>query len=107
MPKTTCDTCGHLFHSRWEEAFDKFGFGDGDGQVETPTVAQVLEDAGYIVEHHQWGLHNDVIDSIQKDAVELIPKSAVIGYDCPRTYLPAAIVTLLDEKLPHDGKVHL
>lgn len=107
MPSCTCDTCGSLYHWIWEDAFDKFGFGDGDGQVETEMVVGVLEDAGYVIEHDVWGLHNDVISSIKKDGVEQIPESADIGYDDPRTYLPAAIVTLLDEKLPAADGVRL
>lgn len=99
MPKCKCETCGGPYHWIWEDAFDKFGFGDGDGQVETSTVANILQDAGFIVEHDYWGLHNDVISSIKKDGIEQIPETAEVGYDNPRTYLPAAIVTLLDEKL--------
>jgi hypothetical protein len=100
MPSCTCQTCGGQYHWNWEQAFDKFGFGDGDGQRETCTVVQVLETAGYVVESSEWGLHNEVIDSIKKDGVEQIPESATLGYDNPRGYLPAAIITLLDEKLP-------
>jgi hypothetical protein len=70
-------------------------------------VAAVLEQAGYVVQHDVWGLHNDVIDSIKKDEVEQIPGSAEVGYDNPRDYLPAAIVTLLDEKLPAAKGVRL
>lgn len=47
MPVTTCETCGGDYHWQWEEAFDKFGFNDGDGQVETWQVADVLSKAGY------------------------------------------------------------
>lgn len=100
MPKSKCEICGGPYYWIWEDAFDKFGFGDGDGQVETPTVADVLEQAGYVVDHDRWGLHNDVISSIRKDGVEQIPDDAVTGYDDPRKYLPGAIITLLDEKLP-------
>lgn len=100
MPKCICENCGGPYYWIWEDAFDKFGFGDGDGQVETSAVVEVLEQAGYVVEHDVWGLHNDVIDSIKKDGVEQIPDNTHIGYDDPRKYLPAAIVTLLDEKLP-------
>lgn len=100
MPKCICETCGGPYYWIWEDAFDKFGFGDGDGQVETGTVASVLRAAGYDVEHDVWGLHNDVIRSIKKNSVEQIPEGTDIGYDDPRKYLPAAIVTILDEKLP-------
>jgi len=100
MPKSKCENCGGPYYWIWEDAFDKFGFGDGDGQVETPTVADVLEEAGYVVEHDYWGLHNDVISSIKKHGVEQIPDGTDIGYDGPRKYLPAAIIKLLDEMLP-------
>ncbi len=33
MPITECQNCGGSLHWHWEEAFAKFGFGDGDGQV--------------------------------------------------------------------------
>ena len=33
MPITTCLTCCGEYHWKWEEAFDKFGFGDGDNLV--------------------------------------------------------------------------
>lgn len=105
MPNSPCDTCGHSYHWRWEEAFDKFGFGDGDGQRETCTVVAVLEKAGYIVETSELGLHNEIIDSIKKDGVEQIPYGTETGHDDPRQYLPAAIVTLLDAKLPLEGEV--
>lgn len=107
MPKTICENCGGAYHWRWEEAFDKFGFGDGDGQRETSTVVDVLEEAGYVVESSEWSLHNEVIDSIKKDGVEQIPDGTDIGYDDPRKYLPDAIVTLLDEKLPAAKGVRL
>lgn len=107
MPSCICQNCGAPFHWIWEEAFDKFGFGDGDGQVETATVVDVLEQAGYVVNHDFWSLHNDVISSIKKDGVEQIPENTDIGYDNPRAYLPAAIVTLLDEQLPAADGVRL
>ena len=59
MPKSTCDRCGGVnLYWRWEEAFDKFGFGDGDGQVMTHVVEHVLRAAGYVVSSEPWGLHN-------------------------------------------------
>ena len=81
----------------WEEAFDKFGFDDGDGAVMTDVVVAVLQDAGYSVTAEPWGSHNVIIFSI-KDAsgAELIPKDIQIGYDEPRDYLPDVIITLLD-----------
>jgi hypothetical protein len=106
MPITTCTNCGgSTFQWTWEEAFNKFGFGDGNGQVMTVTVAQVLREAGYTVEFHVWGLHNVVIDSIKRDGVELIPPSANVGYDDPRKYLPRRVKRILDAKLPAHGEV--
>ena len=102
MTKTTCTTCGGTYHWDWEDAFDKFGFDDGDGLVMTGTVSGVLRDAGYLVEAQPWGLHNIVIISIKRDDINLIPETANVGYDNPRKYLPKAIVELLDRVL-HDS----
>lgn len=105
MPISTCLTCGSSYHWRWEEAFDKFGFGDGDGQVETDTVVAVLENAGYRVEAQPWGMHNVVILSIKdRDGTEQIPEATTAGYDCPRTYLPRRIVRLLDREFGKGGR---
>jgi len=107
MPKVECDYCGGKnYYWSWEEAFDKFGFGDGDGQVETWTVEDVLTEAGYEVTVNGWGLHNTVIVSIKKETQELIPMddpSVQFGYDNPREYLPDNIVQLLDKELPSEG----
>jgi hypothetical protein len=102
MPTTECDTCGGTLHWKWEEAFDKFGFLDGDGQVETWQVENVLTQAGYSVAVQDWGLHNTVIASIKADGKELIPHDdpdIQFGYDDPRSYLPGAIIELLDREL--------
>ena len=45
MPVTLCHTCMAIHTWSWEEAFDKFGFNDGDGLVMTNRVVQVLRDA--------------------------------------------------------------
>jgi len=106
MSKTICKTCGAELHWRWEEAFDKFGFDDGDGQVETETVVDILEAAGYRCVSHVWGLHNTVIVSIKdRDGEELIPETVTVGYDEPRDYLPSEIVGLLDQALPEFEEV--
>ncbi len=97
MATTQCNTCGGTYSWDWTEAFDKFGFNDGDGQVETYQVEAVLTEAGYEVELSEWGLHNTVISSIEKDGAELIPATA--GYDDPREYLPKRIIRLLDKHL--------
>ena len=96
---TTCESCGTSNEWTWTEAFDKFGFGDGDGLVMTDSVAGVLTDVGYAVETAKWGLHNVIITSIKLDGVEQIPDGTKFGYDDPRGYLPSAIVALLDSKM--------
>ena len=102
MPQSECECCGGTYLWVWEEAFDKFGFNDGDGQVETETVANVLREAGYRVETVVWGIHNRIILSIKRDDVEQMPDRTLvaIGYDNPRGYLPKAIIELLDARLP-------
>lgn len=100
MPKTPCHACGNLVQWTWDEAFNKFGFGDGGGTIETQTVVHVLGHAGYEVTTYHFGIHNEVIDSIKKDGVEHIPANTEIGYADPRKYLPRNIVRLLDRNLP-------
>lgn len=104
MAISECENCGGSYHWHWEDAFDKFGFGDGDGQIETGTVAAVLEKAGYAVEQIEWSLHNTIIISIKRDGTEQIPETADVGYDDPREYLPQPIVRLLDEAFPADTR---
>jgi len=85
----------------WEEAFDKFGFDDGDGLVMTGAVIAALADAGYACHAETWGMHNYVIDEvIDADGNNVIPDVAEVGYDNPRRYLPAAVVELLDKAFP-------
>lgn len=104
MSALTCRSCGAKLW-RWTEAFDKFGYDDGDGHVGTPEVVSVLESAGYRCEAHVWGLHNTVIVSITTaDGHELIPEGTHVGYDNPRAYLPGEIIALLDRALPEFGE---
>ncbi|MEQ8693836.1 MAG: hypothetical protein RIC85_00705 [Gammaproteobacteria bacterium] len=100
---TECSNCLGTYWWRWEEAFDKFGFNDGDGQVETGRVAAVLQAHGYTVERTWFSVHNEVIVSIKRDDRELIPETANVGYDSPRDYLTPEIIALLDAELPEDG----
>lgn len=103
MVEAICERCGGTLYWDWTEAFAKFGFGDGDGQVETWQVEDALTEAGYAVAVEEWGLHNILITSIKKGDVELIPydnPSYQFGYDDPRPFFPEELVALLDEKLP-------
>ena len=97
MNSVTCPHCSAVHSWNWEEAFDKFGFDDGDGIVMTGVVAGVLRRAGYVVTTHEWGMHNVVITGIDKDGVSLIPETAAIGTDEPRKYLPQDVIDLLDD----------
>lgn len=83
---------------QWEEAFDKFGFNDGDGVVMTEVVADALRKAGLAVTTSAWGWHNIVIDSIKRDGTPLFPDTVTLGYDNPRDYLPEDVIALLDRK---------
>lgn len=102
MPTTTCHTCGGDIRWDWEDAFDKFGFNDGDGQVMTDEVVEALREGGYEAKAEGWGFHNVVITSIAKDGVSLIPSTAVIGYDDPHYYLPEELVEYLDSRFASD-----
>ena len=88
-----------ILTQHWSEAFNKFGYDDGDGVVETPLVAEILENAGYRVKYSRWSPHNTIIYSIKKDGTELMPLDHHfwrIGYDDPRAYLGKNIIRILD-----------
>lgn len=107
MSTTTCPRCSARHWWSWEEAFDKFGFDDGDSLVMTPAVVAALKAAGYEAKSERWGCHNEVIVSILKDGIEQIPDDAPLGYGEPREYLPTSIVDILDEALPEGREVQL
>ncbi len=100
MSITSCPTCGEVHSWNWEEAFDKFGFDDGDGIVMTEHVANALRTHGYTVTTEPWGMHNVVIWSIELRGKEQVPDTCKRGYDDPRDYLPKRIITILDETFP-------
>ena len=87
----------------WTEAFDKFGFEDGDGWNGTDLVISYLQREGYEVESSTWGPHNYMVDQItDKDGNDLINKNVRIGYDNPREYLPQPLVESLDKEFPEN-----
>ena len=103
MVRSTCNICGGNYHWHWTEAFDKFGFQDGDGQVETHQVGDILSKAGYEVEIATWGLHNTIITTIKLGDHVLMSEedpNYTVGYDNPRNYLPDQITELLDKTFP-------
>ncbi len=105
MSFTTCTTCGNRYEWSWEEAFDKFGFEDGDGLVMTDHVADFLRSTGLSVTVQQYGFHNLVITNIERDGQSLIPEPTQLGYDDPRDYLPEDIVDDLDRHFPEGREV--
>lgn len=105
MSYSTCMTCGGRYDWQWEEAFNKFGFGDGGRIVMTETIADALRAAGYAVTVEPWGIHIIVITAIERNGQPIIPDGATIGYDNPRHYLPPEIVKLLDEAFPEHAEV--
>lgn len=108
MVCTTCMSCGGMLHWDWSEAFAKFGFNDGDGQIETWRVEDALIDAGYAVTVDRWGVHNTLITSVKRHGVELIPfddPDYSFGYDDPREFLPGELVSLLEEEFPQTASV--
>lgn len=107
MTHSTCPHCGAPHQWLSEEAFEKFGFEDGDGLVMTDAVAHVLREAGLTVTTQHWGLHNVIITAIARDGVSLIPEGTRLGYDDPRQYLPEDIVALLDQELAADIHVEV
>ncbi|MCU7829162.1 MAG: hypothetical protein KZQ85_08865 [Candidatus Thiodiazotropha sp. (ex Myrtea sp. 'scaly one' KF741663)] len=103
MTSWKCPTCGNRYD--WHHAFAKFGYDDGDGAVETPRIARILEDAGYAVATARFGPHNTIITSIRKNGIEYMPvldPHICIGYDDPATYLPQEIQNLLNHNVPYD-----
>ena len=80
----------------WEEAFDKFGFGDGDAMIMTHHVELAIEKLGYTVLAESWGCHNTIITELSKDGKDLL-EGVTVGYDDPRMYLPDDLVEALDE----------
>ena len=81
----------------WDEAFQKYGFGDGDDWVGTYLVEAFLAGKGYQTDTAS-GMHNCYITSIVRtvDGVDLMDvEDREDSYE-PRTYLPADLVAALD-----------
>ena len=104
----------------WQDAFDKFGFSDGDGWNGTHLVADAIKKLGYDVEEDNWGIHNYLIVNIQKDGQSILfdkgrlcwsdevearvasrggwPEDCTsLGYVDPRLFLPLDILEVLDD----------
>ena len=96
MPRQIIDA--QEIYWEWEEAFDKFGFGDGDGWNGTDIVADFIQDKGYEVECDHWGIHNYMIFDIKLRGESIYTKDVDKGYDKPSDYLPRGLVKDLQEK---------
>ena len=78
----------------WQEAFDKFGFGDGDSWNGTDIVENFLNDRGWEVNSGSWGIHNYMIFSLKKGD----QKYSFDGYENPEEVLPEELVDALNKK---------
>lgn len=106
MSITHCPACCQTTTWSWTEAFDKFGFEDGDGIVMTEHVANAMRKRGYTVTTEPWGCHNVTITSIRsKRGKKLIPEHINLGYEEARDFLPKNIIKLLDEAFPESVEV--
>ena len=93
-------------HWHWEEAFQKFGFGDGDGWNGTHLVGGALMDLGYSYEAETAGMHNCIIVRLSKDGQEVDLGDLYYEDDAGvRLGLPKEVVRFLDERF-HEGFVH-
>ena len=91
-----------LIEWEWEEAFDKFGFGDGDGWNGTDIVGDFIESLGYDAYRDYWGIHNYMIMKLTVRCgpilISIIPEHVDIGYDNPNDYLPRGLIKELETK---------
>lgn len=96
----------------WTEAFDKFGFDDGDGPNFTGQVADFLESLGFDVECERWGIHNIIIRHLSYNGIDLLAlpvdrdeygdgRVPELGYDNPREYLRPGLVAALDRQFDY------
>ena len=81
----------------WTEAFQKYGFGDGEDTVHTQEVVEFLESLGYQCEP-VGGMHNYFMYNLERGDTEWHPPD---DFDHnPREWLPPDLVALLDAKFP-------
>lgn len=116
MPKT-------VIYWTWEDAFSKFGFGDGDSWNGTSLVSDAIEKLGYETECDYWGTHNYMIMDIKKDGKSILFDSEQgwtgetidrmnkngatkisekrFGYTDPHVFLPDDILVTLKATFSH------
>lgn len=87
----------------WEEAFQKFGFNDGNDS-QTWRVEGALEDAGYASDEVS-GVHNTYICGLRRETGEVWNDGACDATSDTarlRASLPPEVVALLDRVFPDD-----
>ena len=94
MPKT-------IITWQWEEAFQRYGFDDGNGWNGTDHVAEALGDLGYECEH-LYGSHNHYILTLTKGG-QVIENEG----DEPKEFLPKRVVDFLDQRFNQDCTVEV
>lgn len=82
----------------WDEAFNKFGFGDGDGLNFTDDVAMFIHRLGYECVCETWGMHNYMIMDIKKDGISIIPEDVNVGYDDPKCWMHKDLYEALEKE---------
>lgn len=92
----------------WRDAFDKFGFGDGDSWNGTGYVREFLEGLGWTLNEAQYGAHNWMIFKMTKGDVVI----EADGYKQPEEFLPQELIDALDKKFGNamfneDGEISL
>ena len=85
----------------WEEAFQKFGFGDGDAEVHTGLIEHVLEEMGYDYTDVD-GIHNPYIVEVSKDG-KTWETDSYAENDGIRDSLPKDVIKRLDQDFPEDS----
>lgn len=88
----------------WLEAFDKFGFDDGDGWNGTHLVVDAIESLGYECDTDSWGCHNYMIFDVKDKEGKSVytGDDPEIGYDDPNSYLPEDIINHLNKEFADD-----
>ena len=93
----------NIIQWRWEEAFCKFGFEDGDGWNGTDLVKRFIKKKfDYDCESDAWGCHNYMIFKIKnKNGKNIIDEDINVGYDDPTDYLPKHMIKALNDEFPY------
>ena len=89
-----------VFYWEWEDAFQKFGFGDGDCPCHTQDIIGLLEGTGWECSYVD-GIHNQHIFEMVRGDIKI----EFDGYEdnsVIRNRLPADVVTALDKEFPNE-----